>query len=235
VIDAVLVDLDDTLFDQFDWLRGAFAAVAADAAARHAIDEAGLREAMLAIAARGSAAGRIIDRGLDAVGATGIAVGPLVDAFRSHRDGSLRPYPGVCDALAALGDLVPLGLVTDGDPGIQEGKIEDLGIGGHFRAVVISDRLGRAYRKPHPAPFRSALDRLGVAAVQAAFVGDHPTKDVAGAAGLGMFTVRVRTGEHRHADGPLPPSWDVADAVTAFTDLTTAIRAARARAPAAGA
>ncbi|MBS2540236.1 HAD-IA family hydrolase, partial [Catenulispora sp. NF23] len=70
-VEAVLCDLDDTLYPQAAWLEGAWRAVAA-AGARRGIDEAAFLDALRAEAALGSARGGIIDRALAAVGAAGL-------------------------------------------------------------------------------------------------------------------------------------------------------------------
>lgn len=53
-----------------------------------------------------------------------------------------------------------------------------------FDVVVTSAETG--VKKPDPAPFRLALDRLGVEAGRAVHVGDHPPHDEAGALAAGM-------------------------------------------------
>jgi len=53
------------------------------------------------------------------------------------------------------------------------------------------------------------------------FVGDRPDKDIAGAAGVGMLTVRVRTGEYEAAPDE-PPAWRVADHATAAIQMLRA-------------
>jgi putative hydrolase of the HAD superfamily len=50
--------------------------------------------------------------------------------------------------------------------------------------VVFCGDVG--YRKPHRAPFERALDRLGVQAADAVFVGDDPHWDVTGAEQAGL-------------------------------------------------
>jgi putative hydrolase of the HAD superfamily len=70
-------------------------------------------------------------------------------------------------------------------------------------AAVGSGAHGKT--KPHPAIFRSALDRLGVRADEAAMVGDSPEDDVAGARALGMQAFLVdREGRFPEAVGRLP-------------------------------
>jgi len=106
------------------------------------------------------------------------------------------------DALSALRERIPIGLVTDGDVGVQRAKIEALGLTGAFDAVTFSDELGRDRRKPHPAPFLTAAESLGVDAARCLMVGDRPDKDTRGAQAAGLFgTVRVRTGEYAKLPG----------------------------------
>jgi putative hydrolase of the HAD superfamily len=194
-IEAVLFDLDDTLFLQEAWLAGAWRAVA-EAAAGSGADGEAVHRALVAVAAEGSARGRIIDRALAATGWAHLDVAPLVEAFRNYRPARLAPLPGVREGLAALRGEVPIGVVTDGDPMIQAGKLLALGLADAFDVVVLSDELGRERRKPHPAPFQRALRTIGVAPERAVFVGDRPDKDVAGPMALGMRAVRVGTGEY---------------------------------------
>jgi putative hydrolase of the HAD superfamily len=54
-------------------------------------------------------------------------------------------------------------------------------------AVVFCRDVG--WRKPHPGPFRRALEVLGTAAKDAAFVGDDPMWDIEGADGAGLLPI----------------------------------------------
>jgi putative hydrolase of the HAD superfamily len=225
-VSAVCFDLDDTLFPQAAWLAGAWAAVA-HRAAGEGVDPSALRAALDDIAAEGSDRGRIIDRALARVGARDIAVAPLVEAFRTHRVDTLEPYPGVRRALAELGSCVPLGLVSDGDPMLQKGKLAALDLDTPFRAVVWSDEHGREHRKPDPLPFRVAVEQLGCQPDEVVFVGDRPDKDVAGACAAGLRAIRVRTGEWRRQ-----PDDDRAWAsVATIVDACAVLRPALVRQP----
>jgi len=140
VIRAVLFDLDDTLYDQRSWLAGAWQAVAG-AAAAFGVAPVELAAALAEIAAEGSDRGRIIDRALERVRAAGVPVDPLVQAFRSHAPERLAAYPGVPAALARLRARCRVGLVTDGDPGIQRAKLRSPGT---LRRLRRRRPLGRA-------------------------------------------------------------------------------------------
>ena len=216
MIAAVLFDLDDTLYDQRQFLDGAWRAVAARAAL-DGVDPDEFESALRDLATHGSDRGHIIDLALAQVGAPSVAVPDLVAQFRRHRPERLEPYPGVLDALTGLQRRVPLGLISDGDPVIQRAKLDGLGVERFFTSVVFSDEHGRAHRKPDPLPFRRALTELGVDARDAVYIGDRPAKDVVGPVGVGMRAIRVQTGEWR-AEPDDPRAWasvpTVVDAVT---------------------
>jgi putative hydrolase of the HAD superfamily len=207
-IEAVLCDLDDTLYPQEAWLDGAWRDVAR-AGAEFGIEYGGFLRALREVASEGSARGGIIDRALVMAGAgAGVPVGPLVEVFLAHRPVVLEPYPGVREALARLRGRVALGIVTDGNVAVQEGKFEALGLRGEFGSFVVSDRLGREFRKPHGAPFWVALGELGVKAERAVYIGDRVDKDVVGALGVGLRAVRVLTGEYAQVgDSESAPVW----------------------------
>ncbi len=228
MISAVLFDLDDTLFEQREWLAGAWTAVAEAPGAPRG---PAFYEALVTIAAEGSDRGQIIDRALEHVGAEDVAIEPLVSAFRRWTPDALTPYPGAREAVDALRARVPVALVSDGDPGLQRHKLSALAMAHAFDAVVLSDELGRSFRKPHPAPFLTAARLLGVDPSCCVMVGDRPDKDVCGALAAGLIgTVRVRTGEYAlqpDGAGCLTSVPDIAAAAVWLLDRVVATRRAR--------
>jgi putative hydrolase of the HAD superfamily len=200
---GVCVDLDDTLFPQQEWLTGAWAAVA-DRANALGLDGAAMHRLLTRVAAEGSDRGGIIDRALVALGVPpGPYVASLVSAFSCHAPARLTPYPGALTALDHLQAVVPVVLVTDGNPRIQRAKIAALGLESRLDHVVVSDELGgRGVRKPHAEPFLRALALLDMAPTDVVHVGDRPAKDVAGAHAVGMRCLRVRTGEYASTPDP---------------------------------
>ncbi len=90
-----------------------------------------------------------------------------------------------CDA-AGIG----VGVVSNFD--LRLGPILDaLGVGARLGCVVLPAHCGA--RKPDASIFRAALAALGLPAEAVAFVGDDPEKDLAGARGVGMRPIDVRT------------------------------------------
>jgi putative hydrolase of the HAD superfamily len=218
-VEALIFDVDDTLYEQRTWLAGAWVDVAAAAAQTHGIDEAAFLHALQQVAARGSDQGGIIDQALVQCGAD-IPAKPLVEVFLAHRPERLPLLPGVAAMLAELREGgVPVALVTDGALSTQESKLAALGLDYLAGTSVLSDRFGRQFRKPHPRPVLEALALLGSAPEVTVMIGDRPTKDVAAAAGAGVRAVRVRTGEYAGAPNH-PFTWrEAPDAPTAVAQL----------------
>ena len=219
---GVVVDLDDTLYPQADYLASAAAAVGA-AAQRAGLDGAAVHAALRHELAAGSDTGGTIDRALLAVGVPVeqllAHVPALVAAFTGHTPARLAPYPGVEDALRRLAAAAPLACITDGNPAVQAAKVAATGLGPLLPVVVVTDALGgRAVRKPHPAGIRTVAARLGVPADRLLVIGDRPGKDVAVAAAVGARAIRIRQGEYATAPDD-PRAWAVTDTFPAAADL----------------
>ena len=112
----------------------------------------------------------------------------LATGFRELADpGAVSFRPGAREALASAREVGPVGLVTNGPERRQAPKLSTLGLECRFDVTVFAGDA--VERKPHPAPFRRALDGLGVDASRAAYVGNSLEYDVAGAAAVGLTSV----------------------------------------------
>jgi HAD superfamily hydrolase (TIGR01549 family) len=83
------------------------------------------------------------------------------------------------------------GIVTSGDRGRVGRELDDLGVASLFEVVVCAEDI--VYRKPHPEALFLALDKLGVAAAEAVYVGDSP-EDVQMARAAGVLAVGIPGG-----------------------------------------
>lgn len=118
--------------------------------------------------------------------------------------------------LRELAHRYRLGLVSNFDHAPTARAILDRsGLWDVFAAVLISDEFGR--RKPHPAIFAAALERLGAAASEALFVGDSPADDIVGAQAVGLDVAWI----NRHGEAPPdpPPTYTVRE----LTELRTVL------------
>ena len=108
------------------------------------------------------------------------------------------------DTLPVLAELRAHGLKI----GLVSNTGRDLVAFVAHHALDVDVALGSATHgktKPHPAIFQAALDELGVAAGEAAMVGDSPEDDVEGARALGMRAFLVdRDGRFPDVEDRLP-------------------------------
>jgi HAD superfamily hydrolase (TIGR01509 family) len=100
--------------------------------------------------------------------------------------------PGAREALARLAAAgLVQGIVSSGDPARVRGEVESLGLAGFFSTLVCGGETER--RKPHPQPLLVALERLGVAPGESAYLGDSP-EDVAMALAAGAYAIGIPGG-----------------------------------------
>ncbi len=69
-------------------------------------------------------------------------------------------------------------------------SLEKIALTGLFDAVVVSVEVGHV--KPHPLPFATILDRLGVEAAEAVYIGDNWLGDIQGAKRIGLRAVHTQ-------------------------------------------
>lgn len=195
---AVVFDLDDTLYPEWEFVAGGLRAAAEWASARSGL-ESHVVESELTALARGGPRGKTFDLWLSQRSLPEAWRTDLVGAYRAHRP-HLQMYADARRALERLKRKYKVGLVTEGDAGAQRAKLAALGVEERFGAVVILGREEAALWKPNPEPFRRCLAALGVRPAEAAYVGDNPSKDFRGAREIGMRTVRVRRHGGVYAD-----------------------------------
>jgi putative hydrolase of the HAD superfamily len=93
--------------------------------------------------------------------------------------------PRVLEELRREGLLVAV--VSNTEDGRVRDALEAAGLASYFDVVIDSHLVG--CRKPDPAIFRLALERLGVGAEEAAFVGDTYAHDALAARAAGMRAI----------------------------------------------
>jgi pyrophosphatase PpaX len=100
--------------------------------------------------------------------------------------------PGAHEALGRLREAgLRVGLVTSGSRDRVAREVEALGFAPSLDTVLCAGDYEK--RKPHPEALLMAMERLGVAAVQSAYVGDSP-EDVHMAQAAGVLAVGIPGG-----------------------------------------
>jgi putative hydrolase of the HAD superfamily len=123
------------------------------------------------------------------------AAADLTRTYREAIGDAIRPVDGAPALLETLADRYRLGLLTDGPERTQRDKLRQLGWTDAFDAVVVTGGIDAP--KPAPGSFVALADALDVPPEAVVYVGDHPDRDVAGAATAGMVPAQVL-----YEDGP---------------------------------
>lgn len=135
---------------------------------------------------------------LEGVGVTDLALVDAMDVWRRDHDQPLglwtAPEPDAPPALAlARGAGLRTAVISNSNGTIRR-ILERLGL--LTLVDVVLDSQEEGVEKPHPAIFERALARCGVAAAEAAYVGDLYSIDVLGARRAGLRAVLLDPGGH---------------------------------------
>lgn len=186
--DAVVFDLDDTLYDEVDYVKSGFKAVA------EVFPEEDTYSKLLTYFREGKPA---IDALLNDMNCNDEALkGRCLEVYRNN-----KPQIKLADDVRGLLQTLrrsgkKLGIITDGRPDGQRAKIAALGLDSLVDEIIITDELAGAtgnvmnFRKPNNIAFVIMLDRLGVALSKMVYVGDNPSKDFHPARSLGFDAIR---------------------------------------------
>lgn len=95
---------------------------------------------------------------------------------------------------------IRVGVVTNGHADKQRNTVEALNLGSLLDDLLINEEVGVS--KPDPRIYTLALERLGVAAADAWFVGDSPRNDVWGPQQVGLRAAYLPTGHPSSGECP---------------------------------
>jgi putative hydrolase of the HAD superfamily len=199
---AIVFDMDDTLYPEHTYVLSGFAAVAAWAEHQLGIPRAQGYAELHQFFTQGIR-GTTFNQWLAAHGKSEERIPELVQVYRDHEP-TIQPFPGIEALLQRLRQSYKLGMVSDGYLGVQQRKLNALGLARYLDAVVFSDEWGRSAWKPSVVPFQAIQERLGTDIAQTIYIGDNPKKDFLGARQLGMHTIwfRLPDSEYGHLQPP---------------------------------
>ncbi len=189
MIEALVFDLDDTLYPEIEFVRGGYWAVARHVASRTRwTEDAVFRRLMTVFNTQGRA--MVLSTVIDEFAGTSTSIDELVDVYRRHMP-SIRLFDGYEDFLKRLHHDLKLGVLTDGLPEVQRRKVEALRLKEMVDAVIYTWDYGPELEKPHPQGFERITRALDVSPAESVFIGDNPLKDGQGARNAGMRFIQV--------------------------------------------
>ena len=192
MITTVVFDLDDTLYDEIEYCKGGFKAVAEFISKMPGAPTAeNIFNALWEQFASGNRR-KTFDSVLDELGISydDKFIEELINVYRSHTP-NLRLPQDSRDVLTELRAKYTLALITDGFLPGQKLKVQSLGIEKFFNCIVYTEKLGREFWKPSPAGFEKIIEILDAKPENMVYIGDNEKKDFIAPNKLGFSTVQL--------------------------------------------
>jgi putative hydrolase of the HAD superfamily len=220
MITTVVFDLDDTLYDETEYCRSGFAAVAKFLVEGRGTPPAGCIFAALWGQFMAGNRSKTFDAALDELGIDydGERIGGLVGVYRNHVPTIALP-PDSEEVLRKLRAKYAMGLLTDGFLPGQQLKVQALGIEEYFASIVYTEQLGRESWKPSPAGFEKILHDLGGRPENAVYVADNEQKDFIAPNRMGFATVRLLRPARLHMSACAGPGAAAQHVISQISDL----------------
>lgn len=190
MVKAVLFDLDDTLYLEWEFIRGGFLAVAAELEKR-GVGSAHKIYELFEMIHFNEGREYVFDKAASRLGFPNAWIPQLVEIYRMHNP-TIEVLPDVLLAFPHLRERYLLGCVTDGIAAVQKRKLFALGLSPLFDSIIVTDLLGRKHWKPDPLPFMVCCHELGITSDEAIYVGDNPQRDIVGAHNANMIAARIK-------------------------------------------
>jgi putative hydrolase of the HAD superfamily len=192
-MNAVLFDLDNTLYDVEQYFLGAFRTISESLSKKYGFPRQNIYKKLVEIwNEKTSMYPHLFNDLLSFLKIDEKEVQNLLKLFNRH-DGKIEPYPDTVTTLNALREKgCKLGLITDGNPERQKNKIKLLNIQHFFNIIVYTKEIEP---KPSSISYLTALEKLGVEPSNVFYVADNPLIDFEGAKKAGIQTIRILRGE----------------------------------------
>jgi putative hydrolase of the HAD superfamily len=202
--DAIIFDLDDTLYLERDYAFSGFLAVATAFEAR--LDAAGKIVVRMNELFDSSHRSHVFDQLLREIGipADPALVGAMIETYRSHSP-AISLSGDAERALTRLAGRFRLGLITDGFSIAQWNKIDALKLRNRLDAILVtsdlrdSDCIGRAYAgrftnygKPCPLAFELMAEKFEARPDRCVYIADNAVKDFIAPRSLGWRTIQIQ-------------------------------------------
>ena len=191
MIRGIVCDMDDTLYDEREYVRSGFSVVAR--VVGHSDQQTADLAAWLWAAFEAGIRGDTFDLLRAAFPDAGdrFSTGDLVDIYRTHVP-SITLAPGVPETLDRLHRLGQrLGVLSDGPVASQAAKATALSLKRWFDPILLTGSFGPTFAKPGTAGFEAIALGWGIQAEELAYIADNPQKDFVGPRKLGWRTIRI--------------------------------------------
>ncbi|MDO5445615.1 MAG: HAD family hydrolase [Eubacteriales bacterium] len=191
-IQAVIFDLDDTLYSEKEYVKSGYHAIA------EAFNDTSLEEKLWNFSQQGR-------KTLDEVLESKEVIGRKEEAWQIYRFHFpvIHFYPGVREMIERIRENRKIGIITDGRPAGQRNKIKALGLDAMADHIIVTDELGGIeFRKPNQLAFQIMRERMNVPYESMVYIGDNLKRDFISPEKLGMRSIHFLNRDARYYQDP---------------------------------
>jgi len=193
MITTVVFDLDDTLYDEIEYCKSGFAAVAEFLAnpAIAPVETKCISEVLWEQFNAGNHT-KTFNAALDEleISYDEKLILELIEVYRRHKPKITLP-PDSREVLCELSSKYTLALLTDGFLPGQQLKVQALGIEQYFKSIVYTEQLCREFWKPSPVGFEKILQTFEARPENTVYIADNEKKDFIAPNKLGFATIQI--------------------------------------------
>ncbi len=203
MITTIVFDLDDTLYDEIEYCKSGFEAVAHFLVNQFTHLSAENIFVSLWNQFQSGNHTKTFDAVFDAIGIKydSNLITQCVQTYRNHNPKIALPKDSK-DVLEQLQNKYTLALLTDGFLPAQKLKVRALGIEKYFKSVIYTEEMGRHCWKPSPSGFEKLLRDLNSKPENCVYIADNPAKDFIAPNQLGFITIQIIRPNRIHIDMP---------------------------------
>lgn len=193
-VNVIVFDLDDTLYDEIDFVLSGFREVSLYFANKYKLSQEDIFQDMISILnsqGRGKVFNQVL---LNHNIYTKFNVKKALTIYRLHLPNIALKVEIINLIKYYQNKRIPLYLVTDGNKIVQKNKVEALKLKCFFDKIFITHRYGVQYSKPSPYCFKKISNLTCIDNSQIVYIGDNINKDFVGIKPLGFKTIRIKNG-----------------------------------------
>lgn len=189
---GIVLDLDDTLVFEHEYVKSGFAALVRSLAQTER--ERHIYHAWLSEQERLPSDGQTFNRLLGAFPElqTRTTITALVEMYRDHLPAIALSGEWLTALRQWRKEGIYLALISDGALLGQQRKVEVLGLWGLLDFILLTDEKGREFWKPNESAFREVERHSDLAGSQLVYVGDNVLKDFIAPNQLGWRSIRLK-------------------------------------------
>lgn len=222
MIKTVIFDLDDTLYDELDYCKSGFRAVAESLS--NMVDVLSPEEVFDSLWQQFTAGNhtKTFNSALEDLGISydDRLIQKLIETYRNHSPKISLPADSE-KVLRQLSKKYTLTLLTDGFMPAQQLKVQALEIEKYFKCIIYTEQLGRQFWKPSPAGFEKLMQVLNAKPQSMAYVADNQEKDFIAPNKLGFFTIQITRPARIHTLTSDAPDASAQHIIRKITQLPT--------------